>query len=110
MKGGLKNGVIKVDVEGYEPAVLKGIANALPNDMKVFVVFESWNINFNIEAVIDTFGGRATAFKLSRTVPWKNYWPKLIKVALLILNRKISTKLEVAVAGNCSGDLILKID
>ena len=107
---GLKNGVIKIDVEGYEPTVLKGIANALPNDMKAFIVFESWDDNFNINEILDAFQGRAKASKLSRTVPWKKHWPTLIKAASLVFSRKILTRLETAVAGSCRGDIVLKID
>ena len=40
---GLRKGVIKIDVEGFESLVLKAIASTVPEDFEVMVVFENWN-------------------------------------------------------------------
>ena len=41
---GLRKGVIKIDVEGFESLVLKAIASTIPEDFEVMVVFENWNV------------------------------------------------------------------
>ena len=40
---GLKKGVIKIDVEGFESLVLKAIASTVPEDVELMVIFENWN-------------------------------------------------------------------
>jgi FkbM family methyltransferase len=40
---GLKKGVIKIDVEGFESMVLKAIACTVPDDVELVVIFENWN-------------------------------------------------------------------
>ena len=47
--GGLahnRSGVIKIDVEGYEEVVLRGIASSLPCSSSVCIIFENWNAKF----------------------------------------------------------------
>jgi FkbM family methyltransferase len=39
------NGVIKIDVEGYEGLVLGAIAQTVPANFKIFVIFENWASN-----------------------------------------------------------------
>jgi len=103
-------GVIKIDVEGYEPVILKGIAEAIPQHMKCLIVFESWNADLDIEAILSAFDGRASAYKLALNTPWKKHWLKPIKLFSLLFNRKLETRIEKANAGRCKGDIILKID
>jgi len=107
---GLKNGVIKIDVEGYEPVVLAGIARAIPADMTVAVAFESWNANCKLDDTLAAFGGRAKGYKLVRRTPWRQEMPRLVKAACLLWNRKIVTTLEPITAGDCFGELVLKVD
>ncbi|BEI42148.1 MULTISPECIES: FkbM family methyltransferase [unclassified Polynucleobacter] len=66
---GLKHGVIKIDVEGYETVVLNGIASALPEDMRAYIIFESWSNKLNIEKILQAFEGRALAYKVIRRTP-----------------------------------------
>jgi len=40
---GLRKGVIKIDVEGFESLVLKAIASTVPDDVELMVIFENWN-------------------------------------------------------------------
>jgi hypothetical protein len=107
---GLKKGVIKIDVEGYEPTVLKGIANSLPNNMKVFIIFESWDSNFDIDEILNAFEGRAIASKLFQNYPYEKNWNVFLKMASLIFNSTILTRLETVTTGDFLGDIVLKVD
>jgi len=40
---GLRKGVIKIDVEGFESLVLKAISTTVPEDFELMVIFENWN-------------------------------------------------------------------
>ena len=45
-------GLIKIDVEGMEEVVLKGLSQSIPDNFKVMIVFENWNPNFNFNKII----------------------------------------------------------
>ncbi|MGE5475606.1 MAG: FkbM family methyltransferase [Bacteroidales bacterium] len=107
---GLRNGVIKIDVEGYEPVVLAGIAKALPPDASVAVIFESWDHNFDIASALAAFQGRATAYKLATHLPWKRHWPKFLRTLALIAKRKVPTTVEPNSGDDWMGDIILKVE
>jgi FkbM family methyltransferase len=106
---GFKKGVIKIDVEGYEATVLEGIAKAIPPEIEVAIIFESWEPKFNMPAIVKMFNGRATSFKLVRDIPWHSSWPKLAKLIALILKREVSTTIESNLSSNWKGDLVLKV-
>ena len=48
---GLKKGVIKIDVEGFESLVLKAIASTVPDDVELMVIFENWNASAPMPAL-----------------------------------------------------------
>jgi FkbM family methyltransferase len=106
----LIKGVIKIDVEGYESSVLKGLAKSFPEDSKAVVVFESWDKAFNITEILIAFGGRATAKQLYRHTPYNRAWPKLFKAMTLLLGLTFTTKLKPVDENNCCGDIVLFID
>lgn len=106
----LTKGVIKIDVEGYESTVLKGLAKSFPENSKAVVVFESWDKAFNINEILIAFGGRATARQLYRHTPYQRSWPKLFKAMTLLLGLTLTTKLKQVDENNCSGDVVLFID
>jgi len=105
----LTRGVIKIDVEGYEPTVLKGIAESLPPDVKILLVFESW-YSFDMDTIVRFFHGRATPYKLVREVPWGENWPKFLKNLSLLLNHKITNRLLPNENPKWSRDLVLLVD
>jgi FkbM family methyltransferase len=110
LKKGLKDGVIKIDVEGYEPAVLKGIASAFPKEMRAYIVFESWDQNFQIQEILEAFHGRAVVGKLSRYAPYNKNWSTLAKLVSLAFKWSIETKLEKITNSNYRGDIVLKVN
>ena len=59
--GGLahnRSGVIKIDVEGYEEVVLRGIASSLPCSSSVCIIFENWNANLKTADILQLFSDR----------------------------------------------------
>jgi FkbM family methyltransferase len=108
-KKGLNKGVIKIDVEGYEETVLIGIAKSIPSNVQVAILFESWDNNFNIEKVMKVFNRQVVAKKINRHKPWKNNASNLTKLALLLINPVIKTKITKIKDENLVGDLILEI-
>lgn len=77
---GLTKGVIKIDIEGYEPIVIKGIAQSWPNEMECYIIFESFNEVLDINEIVNQFNGRAKAYKILEEKPWKQNWPKIRKL------------------------------
>lgn len=105
----LRSGVVKIDVEGYELVVLRGIAKALPEDFQLMIIFESWDPKLDIQAVLALFGGRATACKLAKEMPWKESWPRWIKWIQLARNAKVRTALRANDSEDWSGDVVLRV-
>lgn len=98
----LTSGVIKIDVEGFESTILMGIAQSIPQETKIMIIFECWDENLNINSVLSHFENRATCFKLAQNrtfigVPFKLFkkssWLKIIKLIALMLKPKVSFKL-----------------
>ena len=110
LKNNLMQGVIKIDVEGYEPAVLKGIAESFPSQLKAIVLFESWNSSFDMDAILKSFNGRATAYKFFRETPWKKHWPRLLKMLTSYFRSKIAYRVMINKTQDWRGDLILQVD
>ncbi len=68
---GLRKGVIKIDVEGFESLVLKAIASTLPSDFEVLVVFENWNTQACLPTLTPGLNLKADFFHLASDVrPW----------------------------------------
>jgi|688.fasta_scaffold170591_2 FkbM family methyltransferase len=109
-KKGFNKGVIKIDVEGYEESVLIGIAKSIPSNVRVAILFESWDNNFNLEKVIKAFNRQVVAKKINRYKPWKNNASNLTKLILLLINPVFKTKITQIKDENLVGDLILEIN
>ena len=108
-KSNLRGGVIKVDVEGYEPVVLNAIADTLPASVKVMIVYENWDDKYVTRRVVERFLGRATSLKIAKTPDLKVNLPFVSKFIRLIANRGIAFKLSSTRAERHSGDIVLLI-
>ena len=106
---GLSCGVVKIDVEGYEPAILRGISESIPSQIKLFIVFESWNPNCDMKTIVESFEGRATPYKFVREVPWKRTWPKALKAVALLINPRIIHRVVTNNSHDWRGDIVLQI-
>lgn len=108
-------GVIKIDVEGYEDNVLKGLSQSLPNNISVFVVFENWDPRFDLTKVLNRFDGRAQAFMLTVTKPYRKKSSPLVKSLLFLLNfplgrSNFTYSLKSIESGdNLAGNIVLMI-
>ncbi len=105
---GLTQGVIKIDVEGYEATIIKGIAAALPKNFKVCIIFECLEKDWPIGDIVDAFGGRAKVASLRTATPWRRHWPNWLKLMSLAVRPKFSTTLEQT-EGIESRDMVLFI-
>jgi len=103
-------GVVKIDVEGYESAVLQGLAEALPSRFKILIVFESWDSSFDMDSIVELFKGRAVAYKFNHRLAVGKQYPKLLKLILLMLNPKPTYELIENKTPDWSGNLVLQID
>lgn len=107
----LTSGVIKIDVEGYESLVLEEIARSLPSDMKCMIIFESWDVNFDIQKILNFFRGRAVPYKLLRQTPWKNpNSSRFHKLAAMLLKPKFTNQIFSNPDQDWQGDLILQVN
>lgn len=57
-------GVIKIDIEGYEPYVLKAIAETLPSDNSVAIIFENHDPDLKLSEVQNYFNRDASLYRL----------------------------------------------
>lgn len=102
-------GVIKIDVEGYELIIIKELAKAITKNIKLFIIFESWNDNLDISEITSLFSGRATIKKINCYPEFNGKWSKIRKVLFLLFNRKITSKL-MNPEEDTVGDLVIIID
>lgn len=69
LENNLYNGLIKIDVEGFERKVLLAIANTLPSNMNVSIVFENWDPSFDLIEIKKAFKNRSVSFlKFKRSI------------------------------------------
>jgi FkbM family methyltransferase len=69
----LLNGVVKIDVEGYEKKIMLAILKSLPADINLTIVFENWNPEFNFVEIQKNFKNRKIKFyKFERSIVGTN--------------------------------------
>lgn len=101
-------GVIKLDVEGYEPFILKALS-CLPPTMRCVIIFESWDPNFDLQAILKSFGQRARAFTLTSQRSYQNLAHRVLKKLFVRFAADLTHRLVPYRAGD-SGDLVIAID
>ena len=107
---GFNNGVIKIDVEGMEAVVLKGISQSIPDNFKVMIVFENWNPNFNFNKIKEYFSKFQTSFfMLSRKNPYEN-WTKLIKRLALLFGTSKLLLIPLETSESNIGDVVIQVN
>ena len=105
----LTKGIIKLDVEGYEVAIIKELAKVLPKNFQLFIIFENFKNDLDMSFIKAKFQRNIKIYKIQRNNPWKEKWPDFIKGILMILNRKIITKIIEPDNINWSGHIIMHI-
>lgn len=102
---GLMQGVIKIDVEGYENAILNTLAPIVPSDMRLMIVFENWDDAFDIDSVIASFSRPVQAFRVSRRPTSRGaLWRDLPS---MLLSGGAQFGLEPLQKGRCEGEIVL---
>jgi FkbM family methyltransferase len=102
---GLSRGVIKLDVEGYEQAIIAGIAACLPAAFSCLIVFENWDSDFDVDALLGRFARRASAWQIRRTpAPRGALWKDLPG---MMLSGGAHFALAPLRAGACEGEIVV---
>jgi FkbM family methyltransferase len=105
------SGVIKIDVEGYEPIIVAAIAKVLPVDFKITIIFENWSDELELNKLINMFKRNIKSYVLS-TKPQildTNY-PRFIRLFALFLNHGYTTQLIPITQMNPIGEIVLELD
>ena len=107
---GLKNGVIKIDVEGFERVVLKGIFESLPSDFNLVIVFENWDENFDFDELKDVFTTRNIRLrKIEGSVSGMSH-SKIYKLISLVFGRSDNHYLiPLDSANSVAGDIVIEV-
>jgi len=101
----MNNGIIKLDVEGYEDSILKEIATCLPTKLNIVIIFESWSGDIPVHQI---FRDIISYQKITRSPPWQERWPKLVKLLLLGCGLPVKYNLET-VWNKAPGDYVIRI-
>jgi len=93
----LKKGIIKIDVEGMELVILEAIANSLPSNFEIIIIYEDWFRKTGHELISKIFGKNACLFFLKRNRRYKigSLWSKIISVILEKIDGKSVLEYEL---------------
>lgn len=105
---GLNSGVIKIDVEGYEPIILNALTQ-IPKDMSAVIIFESWDQKFDFTSLLNAFGVRAKGFRLKGKKSYKNLAHRLLKKVFAKFAADEDYQLTPFSGNDASGDLVIAI-
>ena len=95
--------LIKIDVEGMEEVVLKGISESIPAQFKIMIIFENWDPHFNFNKIKEYFSERQTSLLiLSKYTQYKKNWKRLFGETQLLLTPLESSEHNV-------GDIVAQI-
>lgn len=106
---GLRSGVIKIDVEGYELTVMQAIARTLPLDMKAVIIFENWSNELNFSSVLHELTGRATLMNMVTIKHPIRWLPRWMNTLYLLARGHIDTVLVPSVTHAHIGGLVMEI-
>ena len=107
---GLKNGVVKIDVEGFEEVVLFGIAEVLPSDFNVAIIFENFNKDFDFVRLEKAFLNRKISLcKIESTIIDSTH-NRLRQIFSLLIGKNDDHYLvKLSDAHSVVGDIVIKI-
>lgn len=108
----LENGVLKIDVEGYEKKILRKILPILQeNKIGCYILFEQWNDNWDPEEFKEMLDGKVSLWLLEDKDPDIRTLKGLIQILkFLIFGNKISNKLIKKSSGVMVGNILMKLD
>ena len=100
--------VIKIDVEGYEPVILNAIAK-VAQEIDLVIIFESWDKDYDFEALLKSFGGRAIGYRLKSKRSYKNIIHRLLKKFSSRYSADDDYQLIPFAGKDAAGDLVIKV-
>ena len=106
----LKKGIIKIDVEGFEEVVLLGIAEVLPSDFDVVIVFENFNENFDFIRLEKAFLNRKISLcKIENTIV-NSVHSRLYQIVSLMLGKSDDHYLaKLNDVNSVVGDIVVEV-
>lgn len=104
---GARRGAVKIDVEGLESVVLRAIAETLPPELSLFIVFEHWGGGFDAGPLLAWFGPRATLRALVKSPSGAG--SPLRKLWAIVVGGGQAFTLQPWAAGSESNDLVLEV-
>ena len=103
-------GLIKIDVEGYENVILQGIAEEITSDLKIIIVFENHDPNFNIAKCLEIFNGKAKLYKFDTEYPAWERFSRVFRYLSILFNQDAMHRLKIAEEIKAKEDLILMVN
>jgi len=106
----LKKGIIKIDVEGFEEVVLLGIAEVLPSDFDVVIVFENFNENFDFIRLEKAFLNRKISLCKIESTLVNSAHSRLYQIVSLMLGKSDDHYLaKLDDANSVVGDIVVEV-
>jgi FkbM family methyltransferase len=105
---GLSRGVIKIDVEGYEPVILNAITQ-VPKEMCLTIIFESWDKDYDFHGLLSSFSARANGYQLRSKRSYRNGIHRLLKKISARYAADDNYQLTPFSGKNASGDLVISV-
>ena len=106
-----RKGVIKIDVEGYEPTLLDALALTIPQNISCYIVFESWDPKFDFDKFLSNFQGRAQGYVYKRNISSFFLKGKLTKLLYVLFFNEVSYRMvPINNSSNKVGDLVIHVD
>jgi FkbM family methyltransferase len=105
---GLNGGVIKIDVEGYEPVILDAITQ-VPKEMSLTIIFESWDKDYDFHGLLSLFSARANGYQLTSKRSYRGIIHRFLKKISARYAADDNYQLTPFSGKNASGDLVISV-
>jgi len=106
---GKEKGVIKIDTKGFELPIIYRMVDAIPTNVSVFIVFENWDENLDIDKLLKAFKRRGVKKiqRLNRTTDYghgmRKYW---LFFKGLIFSRQAYLE-DIEISTRKTGDIVI---
>ena len=104
---GLRKGVVKIDVEGFERKILLAISKCLPKDFDLAIIFENLDEQFDLTEIQEAFSNRDVEIK--KIIHTPNSTSKLKNLLETVLFGKRTFVSDYSKKESSVGDMILDI-
>jgi FkbM family methyltransferase len=101
-------GVVKIDVEGYEPVILQALTR-IPPTFDLVIIFESWDAGYDFKGLLSAFGPRAAGYRLKSQRSYQNIFHRLLKKISQRHPADDNYQLTPFSGEDAAGDLVIKL-